>query len=134
MTVRWHGAALEQRIRIGAMQGVTEWIGLVEDRAVSLILDTAKTGRTYRRRGVEHRASAPGEPPASDTGNLVANRRIDLFPNRLAGRLTFSAEYAWYLQHGTENMEARPWADRALAETHEEGQGRVISNIRAALQ
>ena len=134
MTVKWQGDAMRQRIEAAAMQGVVEWIGLVEERAVQLILDTPKSGIIYRRRGTEHRASAPGEPPASDTGNLVNNRRIDLFPARLAARLTFSSAYAWFLQNGTQHIEPRPWADRALSETEAAGRDRVASSIRAALQ
>lgn len=130
---RWHDARFIAQVRAGAMRGVTEGIGIVEARAISLILDTPKTGKVYRRRGVSHRASAPGEPPASDTGNLVNRRRIDLIPDRLAARLIFSALYAWYLQHGTSKMEPRPWADRALNETQQEVQDAILANIRAAI-
>lgn len=133
MTLRWHGAELLARVRQGAMQGVVEGIGIVERRAVSLILDTTKSGRVYRRRGVEHQASAPGEPPASDTGTLVNARRIDLIPERLAARLVFWAKYAIYLQFGTAKMGPRPWADRALNETRDEVRATIHSNIRASL-
>jgi len=133
MSVRWHGEALLARARDGAMRGVTEGIGIVERKAVDLILNTAKTGKLYRRRGVVHQASAPGEPPASDTGNLVNRRRIDLIPERLAGRLTFSALYAVYLQHGTLHMEPRPWADRALNETEGDVRSAILSNVIAAV-
>lgn len=131
MTFRWHGDELIREVRAAAMEGVVEGIGIVERHAVDLILNTAKTGRVYRRRGVEHRASAPGEPPASDTGNLVNRRRIDLIPARLAARLTFSAIYAVYLQMGTRRIEPRPWADRAVNEKRDEVNAAVMSRIRA---
>lgn len=134
MSVKWNGPAFVARAQQAAMGGVTEWIGLVEDEAVRLIQDTAKHGRIYRRRGIEHQASAPGEPPASDTGNLVNNRRIDLIPARLAARLTFSAEYAAYLQFGTENVEPRPWADVALANTQEAGRAALITHMAPVFQ
>ena len=37
------------------------------------ILRGAKTGRIYKRGKITHRASAPGEPPANDTGFLAQN-------------------------------------------------------------
>lgn len=133
MTLDWHGDAMLARIAAGAMRGVTEGIGIVEKRAVELILETRKTGRIYRRRGVEHQASAPGEPPASDTGNLVNNRRIVLLNEQLAALLIFGALYAIYLQRGTSKMEPRPWADRALKETEPEVRAAIINHVRAAI-
>lgn len=41
----------------------------------TLMRDSPATGRTYRRGGVAHRASAPGEPPAPDTGDLLRSVR-----------------------------------------------------------
>lgn len=134
MTVRWNQAEIVARISEGANRGVAGWIGLVEQRAVDLINNPPKSGRVYRRRGVEHQASAPGEPPASDTGTLVNARRIDLIPERLAARLTFTAAYAPHLQFGTRKMAPRPFADRALTETLAEGQALVHSEVAAALR
>lgn len=119
------------RIQQAAMRGVTTWIGLVEQRAVDLILSPPKSGRIYRRRGVAHRASAPGEAPANDTGRLVNSRRIELFPERLRARLTFSTSYAALLELGTSRMEARPFARRSLLETEEQGRGAILSEIGA---
>lgn len=150
MSVDWYGDAMLARMRQGAMQGVVDAIGIVEKRAVDLILNTPKTGRVYttrfytvgrgRNRRViaygsrpAHQASAPGEPPASDTGNLVNNRRIDLISERLAARLVFSSKYAVYLQFGTDRTEPRPWADRALRESGDEINNAIISNVRAAI-
>lgn len=133
-TLRWYGPELEAQIRAAAMRGVVSWIGLVENRAVRLILDPPKSGRVYIRRGVAHQASAPGEPPASDTGTLAKQREIDLIPERLAARLRFLAAHAGHLEHGTRNIEPRPFARRALAETYQEGEGRVASEIAAVLR
>lgn len=108
------------RIRHGAMAGVVSAIGVVERRAVLLITTGKKTGRVYRRRGVEHQASAPYEAPASDTSILVNSRRIVLIPDRLRARLVFSAKYARALEHGTKKMKPRYFARRALFETRDE--------------
>lgn len=115
------------------MQGVTAAIGIVENRAVHLIMSPPKTGRIYRRRGIEHQASAPGEAPASDTGTLVNMRRIELLPEELAAKLIFSAKHAPFLERGTRRMEPRPFARRALAETRDEVESTIVSHARAAL-
>jgi hypothetical protein len=134
MTIKWHGDAMMARVRQGAMRGVVEGIGIVERKAIDLILNTSKSGRVYRRRGVEHQASAPGEPPASDQGTLVNARRIDLIPERVAARLTFTAKHAAYLQFGTRRMKPRPWADRAVRETEGEVSAAILGEVRASLQ
>lgn len=133
MPVRWNSPQIEVRVRAAAMRGVTVGIGIVEQRAVDLITGPPKTGRVYRRRGVVHQASAPGEAPASDTGTLVNARRIDLLTAELAARLTFTARHAPFLERGTKNIEPRPFAARALAETQDEVRGAIASEVRAAL-
>lgn len=132
--VSWNSAEYTARVRRGAMAGVVRWIGLVEAHAVNLITSPPKSGKVYIRRGVEHQASAPGEAPASDQGNLVNNRRIDLFEQELRGRLTFSSDYALALEMGTKNMEPRPFAARSLEETKALGKAAVIEEVRAALK
>jgi hypothetical protein len=130
MTVRWYGPEREAAIRQAAMRGVAAWIGLVDDRAVN----PPKSGRVYIRRGVAHQASAPGEAPASDLGTLVSQRETQLIPERLAGRLRFMAGHALPLELGTRNMEPRPFARRALRETHAEGEAKVANEIAAVLR
>ena len=52
-----------------ARQGAT-FAGIEGENILSDILTGPRTGRIYRRGGVVHQASAPGEAPASDTGEL----------------------------------------------------------------
>jgi hypothetical protein len=60
--------------RIGfAMDDAVELIGeAVQEQAKHLILNAPATGRIYQRDNPPriHQASAPGEPPANDTGKL----------------------------------------------------------------
>lgn len=130
---QWYGPEFEARIRRGAMQGVMEGIGYVDARAVFLITNPPKTGRLYRRRGVVHQASAPGEAPASDTGTLVNARRIEADEQRVAARLIFSSRHAGWLEHGTPKMEPRPFARRSLMETREQVETAINRNVKAAL-
>lgn len=132
MTVKWNEDLMPQ-LRQAAMRGVVGWIGIVEQRAVDLIMSPPKTGRVYRRRGVEHQASAGGEAPANWTGRLVNSRRIVLFESTLRARLLFSTDYAAFLELGTRKMEPRPFARRALAETKGQGLAFFRGEMRAVL-
>lgn len=67
----------------------------------------AKTGIVYRRRGVQHRASSPGEAPATDTGTLVSSIYYEQetpFSATVGSRLAYAA----YLEFGTLRIEPRP--------------------------
>lgn len=116
MAVDWHAPAIVDRVRRGALQGVTTAIGIVEAHAVLLITTGSKTGRVYRRRGVKHQASAPGEAPANETGRLVQSRRIQIDARALRALLVFADKKARHLEHGTLRMKPRPFARRALLE------------------
>jgi len=89
--------------------------GEIVKKAISRIAAIAKEsmaepkhGRLYRRGRVEHRASAPGEAPAIDTGNLVGSIRERMTAAAI-GRVETSAEYAAPLEFGTPRMRARPF-------------------------
>jgi len=79
-------------------------------------------GRTYRRgRGRVHRASAPGEYPATDTGRLVNSVAFEMHGPR-SGSIFSDLEYAKYLAEGTgggERMAARRMLADALREVLE---------------
>jgi hypothetical protein len=95
-----------------------------------------KTGREYPR-GANgdkvHRASAPGEAPATDTGALVSSTylsRVDEFTQAIGSRL----DYAFFLEFGTMKIDPRPaWvpsAERA-APRLEKRLRRIIAEARA---
>ncbi len=85
----------------------------VEREAKDLIRKGPKTGRIYKRRTVTHRASAPGESPASDTGRLLGS--ITSYINKIAGLEAFvvagrgAVKYARMLEFGTTKIAARPF-------------------------
>jgi HK97 gp10 family phage protein len=83
------------------------------------LLSTPGQGRLYPRgRTVVHRASAPGQPPAVDTGRLRASITHTL-PERdergLRVRVGTDVEYARYLEFGTRRMAPRPFLRPAMA-------------------
>ena len=83
---------------------------LIRGEAIKSIQTGAKSGVVYQmynpRR--EHRASAPGQAPASDTGNLVS-KIIVKQKTRNITNVESNANYSAYLEYGTSKMEARPF-------------------------
>lgn len=82
-------------------------------------LSGPRSGRTYRKGAIVsrhkgrtigyklHRASAPGEAPATDTGNLV-NSIYARMTGNLMGEVGSNAECAPVLEFGGAHMAARP--------------------------
>lgn len=76
-------------------------------------------GRVYKR----HVASAPGQPPAPDKGNLRRNWRqaVTAYPNgkglgvRIHMKITSDMFYQPFLEHGTRKMAPRPHMERIKA-------------------
>lgn len=134
MSLKWFAPAVALKMQRGAVRGVTIGIGIVERRAVYLITNPPKTGVVYRRRGVAHQSSAPGEAPASDTGTLVTRRRITIDAARARARLAFSSKHAKYLEHGTRRMEPRPFARRSLLDERREVVAVIAHEIGAELR
>lgn len=80
-----------------------------------VLLSQPGTGRMYQRgKTVEHRASAPGEPPAPDTGRLRASVSTEVIRglDEVTGIVAVNTEYAAALELGTEKMKARPYLSR----------------------
>lgn len=80
----------------------------------NLTIDTLSqrgTGVPYKRGQKVHVASAPGKPPAPDTGRLRGSTQSEVFrtPDGALGIVSVNAEYAAALELGTERMAARPF-------------------------
>jgi len=76
------------------------------------------TGRTYTRGNITHTASAPGEPPAVDTGRLRASISFHTYTNYVD--VGTNVEYAAPLEFGTSKMAARPFLRPALQRNQRE--------------
>lgn len=80
------------------------------------ILSRPGQGRVYGK----HRASAPGDPPAPDTGNLrnkIEADEIDPLPDGgIVGHIRANSAQAEALEVGTERTAARPFLLRLLNE------------------
>ena len=73
---------------------------LIRGEAIKSIQSGSKTGRTYKRYNPTrtHRASAPGEAPASDTGNLVSNIMVQQKGDSI--EVQSNAEYSYTMLPG----------------------------------
>lgn len=107
-------AEVQAAIRAFGQDVATAVENAVEATALETISDVKraiqrgpKTGRVYQRGRKVHRASAPGQAPATDTGALVISiyyRKADPFTAAVGSRL----KYAFNLEFGTRKMAARP--------------------------
>jgi HK97 gp10 family phage protein len=62
-----------------------------------------------------HQASSPGEPPASDTGNLLNHITHEVLVEKTVfARVKATVKYAEYLELGTRYMAPRPFLRPAL--------------------
>lgn len=71
-------------------------------------------GRLYGK----HRASKPGDPPASDTGTLrrSISRKIDRNLWGFVGYVGTPLKYGVNLERGTSKVEPRPWMKPTMKE------------------
>lgn len=97
-------------------------------RSKVLMATSPKSGRVYmkgKKGDIQHQASAPGEPPAVDTSNLINSGFVD--PKALAlYECGFSTPYAEPLEYGTPTVAARPYL-RPSVEEHRAGFDRDIA-------
>lgn len=132
--VDWRGEQLLAKLRIAAMRGVVIATEAVRNEAISLVTNSPATGRVYRRRGgVTHQASAPGEPPASDTGTLAGRIDTDYDYVQLRGAVVARTNYSRHLEYGTQRMQPRPFMRPALSSKRAFIEKAIATQIRNTL-
>jgi HK97 gp10 family phage protein len=97
-------------------QKATAVVQATTERAVSnakLAMQDPKSGRTYIRGGKIHTASAPGQAPAVDTGNLINSTQAEHTAG-LTSYFDVYADYAQHLEFGTRHIAPRPFMAPAL--------------------
>lgn len=87
------------------------------EREVKKKLTGQRSGEVYG----DHQASAPGEPPAVDTGNLRASITglVDDKGVTIRGFVGSNVEYVRYLELGTEKMTKRPFLIPTILENQD---------------
>lgn len=86
----------------------------IRTSAVKSILRGPKTGATYKKANPKrtHKASAPGQAPATDTGRLAGSIRADVSGRK--AEVYTDAKYAAPLEFGTRDIEPRPFMVPAM--------------------
>ena len=79
-----------------------------------------------KRRRDDSRASAPGEYPMADKGELAGKVSFDIRGN--TGIVTSSAKYSKHLEYGTQKMKARPFMFPSL----EKNRARILKMFKEA--
>ena len=82
----------------------------IRGEAIKSIQSGAKSGIVYEKYNPRrtHRASAPGEAPASDTGNLVSKIIVKQKTKNITN-VESNANYSAFLEYGTSKMQPRPF-------------------------
>lgn len=86
----------------------------IRTHAIKSIQRGTKSGIEYQKYQPKrrHRASAPGEAPATDTGRLANSITADIQGKR--AEVSANTEYAPYLEFGTRTIAPRPFLFPAL--------------------
>lgn len=100
------------RVHDAINKGVQAGAFLLRSTAQRKILSGPKTGRVYGK----HRASAPGQAPASDTGRLVQGIVVEPGDEPLSFDVKSLADYAGFLEYGTSRMAPRPYLEPSARE------------------
>lgn len=105
--------------------------GMIEGE-IKMSMRDGKHGRSYKvsKSGKPHTASAPGEPPAIDTGALV-NSITTESPSEYVREVGTAMEYAQHLEFGTPGgkIAPRPFIRPAFTKLYE----KVINRLNQAL-
>ena len=123
-------------------QVLTQSAEAIRDDAAERILQGPKTGRLYRRGGGDavHQASAPGEAPADESGELANNiiAALDEVETRLRADIIANSVHGIYMELGdpsrpflTPASEAEtPRFQKGVADAVGEGVRRAVRRAR----
>ena len=112
---------LKMRVGMETSQAALRGGMKVQSEAVMLVQRGPASGLVYTRGKIKHQASAPGEAPMSDTGNLASNIVLDFIREGHAQYVVVRsrAPYSKALEYGTKNMEPRPFLGPAYSKHKE---------------
>lgn len=99
-------------------RALTEAAYLVAGEAKRLVQQGPKTGEVYGK----HRASSPGEAPATDTGNLVRSITVDPLKGDEVITITTRSPYSAALEFGKDDgtLLPRPFMAPAMKNNEKE--------------
>lgn len=114
--MHFNPAALRELLTGSEVARDLERRGIKVERQAKVLMSTPGSGRIYRRGNVVHQASAPGDPPAPDRGQLRASvtHAMGKDDEGLFVDIGSNLKKARWLELGTQNMAARPALRPAL--------------------
>lgn len=95
-------------------RGLADMAFDTQEEAVQSIRTSPASGKTYRRRGVLHTASSPGNAPRIDRGTLVQNIITKKEGKGYTTGSRKGAPHGFWLEFGTRKMAKRPWLGPAF--------------------
>jgi len=84
--------------------------------------------RSGNNLSARHRASAPGQAPATDTGRLVSSITQEK-TGEAEAEVGSTVDYSKFLEFGTRNMDERPWLRPALKKAGKAFEERVFEKL-----
>ena len=108
---------------------------LIRAEAVKSIQSGGKSGIVYEKYNPRrsHRSSAPGQAPASDTGNLVSKIRVKQ-KNPNTTQVESGADYSAFLEYGTSKMQPRPFLFPAFEKSRAKITQAVFNRVTTAIE
>jgi len=107
---------------------------VIRGEAIKSIQTGAKSGIVYEKYNPRrtHRASAPGQAPASDTGNLVSKIRVKQ-KDKNTTQVESGADYSAFLEYGTSKMLPRPFLFPAFEKSRGKIAKAVFERVKTAI-
>lgn len=133
-TARANVRTLTRKVRANTDLAVDQWAGKVKRESIRRIKSPPKTGRVYSKGGGRtHRASAPGESPAEDTGTLSRSIKVRGRKGSLRRRIGSRLIYAWW-ETGIRGQPERPYLRPSLKAKKREGVLGVVRALRSTFR
>ena len=107
-----HAKEVERNLKRAVRMAASE----TRNTAVMSIMQNPRAGGTTTRYSPTRtiNISAPGDPPAGDTGFLAANIELIMAADGMSADVQSRADYSAALEFGTLKMAARPFLQPAL--------------------
>lgn len=135
--IKSNGERLPKAIQKQVGDGIAKFALRMVKTAVNSIQSGGKSGHIYGN----HQASAPGEAPAQDTGNLASHIGYNVDRKELSGEIFANTPYAARLEFGDITpgkngtfIEARPFMQPALEQNSDKFLEDMIEAYHQALE
>lgn len=101
-------AGMDKGSKEAVYKTIKELAYRISSTAIKSIHSGKKSGNvTTKRSGKTHTASAPGEAPASDTGNLAKNIYVQYDPEAMSATVIANTPYAAALEYGSRGVPSK---------------------------